>query len=274
MLFARGGLIRALDCQTLLVMRNSMKLANILLIGLLFPLLHVGAQTPSVVSPTGVLMQGKVVYPDGSAARGARIFVESNCTDTTVHLAQETIADLDGEFSMKSFDPACGKYRFFASHREAFWLPTRDHVFYEAPNGTTPTIELMAGQMPSPILIRLEQRGGEVELRAFDEATQSYIYAGLDIRREPVAEKTFGGRISTATRKDGSSHTLFLPPGSYVAEVSRYKCQGRVYFSAKPPTFRFSIKAGERQALTMKMNIADLEAKPSYDNPKAERCSR
>ena len=251
-----------------------MKLVTILLTGLLFPLLPVGAQTPSVVSPTGVLMQGKVVYPDGSAARGARIVVESNCTDKTTHLAQETIADPDGEFSVKSFDPACGKYKFFASHREAFWLSTRDHVFYEAPGERAPAIELEAGRMPSPILIRLEHRGGEMELRAFDEATQSYIYAGLDIRREPVAERTFGGRISTSTKKDGSSHTLFLPPGSYVAEVSRYKCQARTYFLAQPPTFRFSIKAGERQALTMKINIAELETKPSHGNPKAERCSR
>jgi hypothetical protein len=221
----------------------------------------------------GVPMQGRVLYQDGLTRGGARVVVESVCTNTNVHLGEDTRTGSDDSFSLKSFDPNCNRYRFSASHREAFWLPTGDNVFYVVPNGTTPLIELKPGQVPAPVLIRLEQQGGEVEIRAFDEATRSNIYAGLSIHREPVGKRTFGGNISIATADDGSSHPLFLPPGNYVAAVEGFRCHGKAYFSAKPPTFRFTIVGGVRDALTLRVNVAELLAQSSYDNPKAERCA-
>lgn len=250
-----------------------MKLTNILLIGLLLAYVHAVARPPLAVSQTGVSMQGRVVYQDGSTAAGAQVVVESACADRNVYLVHETLTGPDGSFSLKSYDPDCNRYKFSASHREAFWLPTGDNIFYVVPNGTTPLIELKPGQAPAPVLIRLEQQGGEVELNAFDEATQSYIYAGLGLRRERVGKKSFVGRMSLATGDDGSAHTLFLPPGKYVVKVDRYLCHGKEYFSAKPPTFRFTVEAGMRHALTLRVNVAELLAKSSYDNPKAERCA-
>lgn len=218
-------------------------------------------------------MQGRVVYQDGSTGAGARVVVETACANRNVHLVHETLTGPDGRFSLKSYDPDCNRYKFFASHREAFWLPTGDDVFYAAPNGTIPLIVLKPGQVPAPVLIRLEQEGGEVELRAFDEATRSYVFAGLGIHRQSAGEKTFTGSLSIATGRDGSSHTLFLPPGKYTVKVDRYGCQGKAYFSANPPSFGFTIEAGIRRTFILRVNIAELQAQQSYANPKAERCS-
>jgi hypothetical protein len=217
-------------------------------------------------------MQGRVVTSNGLAASGAHVVANSICA-STYSLVEETITNPDGYFSIKSYDPDCNKYQFSASHREALWLPTGDNGFSMTPNGTNPVIELKPGQIPAPILLRLEQQGGEVELIALDEATRSYIYAGLSIRREPVGKKTFSSRLSIATGEDGSSHTLFLPPGEYALEIDRYMCHDKIYWSAKPPTFRFTIEVGMRQTLTLRLNIVELEAKTSYANPEGKRCS-
>src|SRR6185295_4447778 len=133
-----------------------------------------------------------------------------------------------------------------------------DNIFYLVPNGTKPTIELKSGQTHPSVLLRLEQRGGEVHLRVFDEKTQSFVYAGLDIHREPEGKKTFAGGMSIATDLNGSGYRLFLPAGKYVATVGRYVCHDKNYFSAVPPRFEFEIKAGVRQTLTMKVNIAEI----------------
>jgi hypothetical protein len=214
---------------------------------------------------------GRVEYIDGSAAAGALVSAESTCTNT--HLARETTSAPDGSFSIKAPDPTCNKYRLSASHREAFWLPTGDNIFYLVPNGTTPTVELKSGQTHPSVLLRLEQRGGEVDLRVFDEKTQSFVYAGLDIHQEPERNKTFAGSVSSATDLNGSGYRIFLPAGNYVATVANYMCHGKNYFSAVPPRLEFEIKAGIRQTLTMKIDIAKIPARSSYDNTKAARCS-
>ena len=214
---------------------------------------------------------GSVEYFDGSPAGGALVTAESICTND--HLAWETTSAPDGKFSIKVSDPACNKYKLSASHREAFWLPTGDNIFYLVPNGTTPTVELKSGETHPSVLVRLEQRGGEVDLRVFDEKTQSFVYAGLDIHREPESDKTFAGGASIATGLNGSLYSFFLPAGKYVAEVSRYMCRDKDYVSAVPPRFKFEVKAGMRQTLTMKVNIAEIPARSSYDNIKAARCS-
>lgn len=249
-----------------------MAFSSSLLMSLVFFCFHTEVETNSARAQTGVLIEGRVVYPNGSPAGGAHVEAQTVCANTSTHLVQETTANCDGKFSIKSFDPTCNKYKFSVSHRETFYLPTGDNIFYIDTNGATPTIELVSGQVFAPIVLRLEQRGGEVVLSVFDEKTQSFIYAGLSIDREPVANKTFGGGISIATGDDGSSHTLFLPPGDYTVTVDRYMCHGKSYVAARPPIFKFSIKAGMREALTLKVNIAEIETTSSYDNVKAAPC--
>lgn len=249
-----------------------MSLANGLLMSLVLFCFHPEIENNLAQSQTDFHISGKVEYSDGSAAGGARVIAESTCTNN--QLVQETTTKPDGRFSMKAFDPNCNKYKLSASYREAFWLSTGNDIFYLVPNGTTPTIELMPGKPSAPVLIRLEQRGGEVELRVFDEKSQSFVYAGLSIDREPVGNKTFGGGISIATGVDGSLHSLFLPAGKYVAKVERYMCHDKTYFSASPATFKFNVRAGMRQTLTVKVNTAKIQARSSYDNIRAARCSQ
>lgn len=251
-----------------------MRFTNSLLISLLIFCVHNEIHTISAKAQTGIPIEGRVVYPDGTGAGGANVVAVSNCANTSVHLVQETITSSDGKFLIKSFDPTCNRYKFSTSQSETFWLPTGDEFFYLAPNGTTPTIELMPGKMPAFILLGLEQRGGKVELRVFDKKTGAFIYAGFSIHREPVPNKTFDGGMSDATGDGGSSHTLFLPPGNYVAGIDRFKCRGKNYFSAKPQKFKFTVKAGMREAMTMNVNIANIQTKSSYDNPGAELCSQ
>jgi hypothetical protein len=76
-------------------------------------------------------------------------------------------------------------------------------------------IEVKPEKVSSPILIRLEQQGGEVEMTLFDEATHSIVYAGLSLHREPSANKIFGGSRSFSIGDDGSSSSILLPPGDY-----------------------------------------------------------
>ena len=250
-----------------------MTFANSLLVCLLILCFDTVVGNNQTKAQTDVFLEGRVLYPDGSAAGGAHVVAESACSDTSVHLVQELSTSPDGRFSLRSFDPDCNKYKFSATHRERLWLPTGDSVFYLKPNGTTPTLELMSGHVPVPVLIRLGERGGEMDLRIFDEKTQSYIYAGFSIYRKPIGKKPFGGGMTTATGDDGSSHTVFLPPGNYVATVDRYLCHDKKYFSALPPTFTFRIRAGVRQARTLKVDIARIKPKASYDNPRAMRCT-
>ena len=77
------------------------------------------------------------------------------------------------------------------------------------------------------------QRKGRAELRVWDRSTKQFIYAGLGIYPVKVRHKKFAA-MSTATGDDGASHTLSLAPGTYVAKVERYVCNGKTYFSAKP----------------------------------------
>ena len=223
------------------------------------------------VSQSDSEIVGRVEYSDGTVSGGALVSAVSICTNNG--LVRETTSAPDGSFSIKAPDPTCNKYRLSASHREAFWLPTGDNIFYLVPNGTTPTVELKSGQTDPSVLLRLVQRGGELDLRVFDEKTQSFIYAGLDIHREPELNKVFAGSVSIATDLNGSGYRLFLPAGKYVATVGRYMCHDKTYSSAVPPRFEFEIKAGLRQTLTMKVNIAEIPSRSSYDNIKAAPCS-
>lgn len=140
--------------------------------------------------------------------------IESACEGSHVHVVQDVFTQADGYFSAKSSDPTCGTYRFLASDRPHFWLPVGNDVFYLEPNGSIPTVSLRPGIIPEPVTIVREQRGGEVEFRVSDRATNSYIGAGLGITRSRVEGHTFGA-MSIRTGEDGSSHTLFLPPGDY-----------------------------------------------------------
>jgi len=144
--------------------------------------LPAAVQTALAQSQRIVPIEGRVVYPNGSGADGARVVVASAC-DTTAHLAQITTTRPDGGFSLKSFDPNCNRYEFSTSHLKDFWLPIGDNVFYLHPNRVKPVIQIVAGKRPPPVLIRLGLQGGEVKLSVFDKRTGSFIYAGLNISR-------------------------------------------------------------------------------------------
>jgi hypothetical protein len=117
------------------------------------------------------------------------------------------------------------------------------------------------------------QRNGQVELRVWDRGTKQFIYAGLDIYPVKVRDMKFAA-VSTATGDNGSSNTLSLAPGTYVAKVARYVCNGKRYFSAKPPSFGFVVKAERRRRKTLSVDVSKIRASPSYDNPSGMRCSK
>jgi hypothetical protein len=119
----------------------------------------------------------------------------------------------------------------------------------------------------------LGPRSGYTELRVWDRKTKHFIYAGLGIYPVKVRPNPFAA-MSTATGDDGASHTLTLPEGTYLAKVERYLCNGKKYFSAKPPSVSFTVKAGRRQRKTLSVDVSKMRAESSYDNPGGERCSK
>jgi hypothetical protein len=221
--------------------------------------------------PRGIPLRGRVLYPDGSPASGANVRAETICRDSSVHFVADAVTDLDGGFVVASFDPFCGEVRFTAEYRSAFWLRTGEQVFYAGQNGTTPEIDLKSGMPPEPVTIRLEARGGAVELRVWDEATRRFIQAGLIIGRS-LTEGRPGGGMSIATGKDGSSHTLFLPIGIYTVSLWYYPCGIKTYFASEKPEDTFEIVPTERISKTLTVNTFELGASSSYDNPGGEKC--
>jgi hypothetical protein len=219
----------------------------------------------------GIPIRGRVVYPDGTSASGAKVIVRTLCEGRAYTLSRVAITQTDGSFALDSFDPDCIKIRLDASHRERFWLPTGDDVFYSRSNGKPAEIELVPGMIPEPVLIRLDQRGGEIEFRVWNETVSQNIHANVYVERLPVDGKTFGS-MSAATGDQGESDTLFLPPGEYQFSVNLFTCQGHVYVPVVPPRTRAVVRAAEHKAIVLSIDSQKMDVSRSSDNPKGKRC--
>ena len=221
--------------------------------------------------PFGIPMRGQVLYPDGTPAIGATVVAATVCPEDRAHFVKDVKTGDDGSFSIASFDPRCGHVRFTAEHRGGYWLKTGDDVFYPSTNGTTPQVNISDESPPPPVTIFLGARGGETEFQVWDEATDRFIYAGLDIEREPVNGRRFGS-ISIATGDDGSSHTRLLPEGQYRVSVTRYPCGTKTFFVATRVWESFEVTPGQKAVKRLVVNTLNINASHSYDNPSGQKC--
>ena len=107
--------------------------------------------------------------------------------------------------------------------------------------------------------------------RVFDRATTSHVEAGLGITRSRVEGHTFGA-MSISTGADGSSHTVFLPPGDYEVTIFSYPCGPKTYFTQDPTKTIVTVIEGQRVDHTIQIDVRELDAKESYNNLDGKKC--
>jgi hypothetical protein len=78
--------------------------------------------------------------------------------------------------------------------------------------------------------------------------------------------------MSTATGEAGEVHAVFLPPRRYRVSLNWYLCGSKTYFPDTKPSITVDVVAGELRPAVLKIDVATIPAKHSYDNPDAEVC--
>jgi len=240
----------------------------VLLLGLGVVACASARSTDRVAIPIDIPLRGHVVYPDGSPAVGAKVVAATICERDWAHFVSDTLTTDDGSFVIKSFDTSCGEIRFTAEKRDGFWLKTGNEVFYPRPNGTPPEIHLLGDVSPDPLTIQLDLRGGELELKVWDESAKRHIRAGLMIE----CPGAWCGAISIATGESGAAHMIFVPARRYQVSLNWYMCGSRTYFPETGPSITVDALEGQRREAVLTIDVPMIRAKPSYDNPQGVSC--
>jgi hypothetical protein len=217
-------------------------------------------------------VSGIVQYPDGKPSAGAEVTGVTACEQEPFHLVQEAKTAADGSFNLQFVNSECNRIRLSASKIDELWLKTGTDVFYTKENGTAPIIEAPATGSPAEAVIRLGERGGLVQFRVWDKATEGFIWATVYLERLPVSGARFGS-MSFATGRDGSADNLFLPEGEYQFSIRQYACNNAVYFAARSGHETFRVEVGQRVAREMSLDVRQIKTLPSYDNPHGKTCS-
>ena len=220
----------------------------------------------------GAGVSGHVLYPDGSPSEGAKVIALTECEGMPFSLVQEARTAVDGSFHLPRFQGAdCTRVRLHAEKVEELWLRTGENTFYNGNNGTTPLVDATSGERPAESDIVLGIQGGSVGIRVWDRATSQLIYAGLHVEKKSEKGATYGS-MDIATGTDGSPDTLLLPPGEYLIHVSRFQCRGTVFFASAGPYESFVVKAGQRIAKELSVDVRRIKATPSFGNPHGSSC--
>jgi hypothetical protein len=231
----------------------------------------INAQPPPAKGLINSPIRGRVILPDGTPAIRAEVEVLA-CTKDRVSLVKLVQTDETGSFSILSFSTDCADYTFKASLKREMWLSTGLDAFYLQPNGTTPFVHLEPGVVPELVTIRLNDQGGEVELRVLDEATGSYLKAGVSLKRTGAKRPNIA-LVSFVVDPVNLSYVRLLPAGNYRVEVDRYLCGEKHIWLATPIGMDFVIAARERQQVVVTVNTKSLKPSPTYDNHSASRCT-
>ena len=216
---------------------------------------------------TRIPIHGVVLRPDGAPASGARVEAVATCPGH-VDLAAQADAASDGSFSIPGFPATCTPVSLRASLLSEYWLRTGNDVFFPTPNGTAPVVRPTIGAPPTTIT--LGRRGGKLVFDVWDEATGKPIRATVSFTRANTKGRALG-ILQSATGLEGQSHSLFLPPGDYVANIDWFSCGSRSFFPSQA-AFTFSVSERAVQAVRLTVNTREMETIPSSDNPRAERC--
>lgn len=233
---------------------------------------------PSAQTDGEPLLRGRVVFSDGMFVPGAKVEATANCEGFNIN--QTTTTAEDGSFSFpvlprKMLDPDereadCKQYRFRASKREDYWLPSDENVFSGVPP-IVPTVDLPLKFPLEPIQIVLKVRGGKVSFRVWDVATDRFVGAYLAVNRKPVEGKEFGSML-IRTGDDGSPDTLLLPSGEYSAEVESYPCGANEYWTTVGPVSSFTVQAADNLDETIRIDVRNIRPSPSYDGHRRQNC--
>ncbi len=233
---------------------------------------------PSAQTDSEPVLRGRVVFSDGMFVPGAKVEATAKCEG--FDLNQTTTTAEDGSFSFPvlprtMLDPGdseadCKQYRFRASKREDYWLPSDENVF-SGVSPTAPTVDLPLKFPLEPVQIVLKVRGGKVSFRVWDVATDRFVRAHLAVNRKPVQGKEFGSML-IKTGNDGSPDTLLLPSGQYSAEVESYPCGTSEYWTAVGPVSPFTVQAADNLDETIRIDVRTIKPLSGDHGRRREKC--
>jgi hypothetical protein len=223
--------------------------------------------SPSKPAPE---IHGRVLFPDGTPAKGAQVFLYTDCFDYA-EIKNSTKTDAEGLFTFKDYLVYCGNFSLYASDPENFYIETGKQNFLKDPNGATPKINLARFSSDKQIVISLAKRGGRIIIRMADASTKKTVDCHVEIRRAGKECRACGResvRISGALNEE-----FFLPAGGYVLRIESFDCHGKTYFARNSPDFTFRIQEGRSDSVTFPVDFASLETEFSYDNPDKMKCT-
>jgi hypothetical protein len=218
------------------------------------------------------IVSGVVQYPDGKPSAGATVTGVTACQREPYHRSQEAKTAADGSFNLQFVESECGRIRLSAIKADELWLKTGKDIFYAKENGTAPIVEATTSGRPTETLIKLGERGGLVEFRVWDTATERFIFAEVYLERISVPGSNFGSKLF-ATGRDGSADTLFLPAGEYRFSIQQYACNGANYSTVSNSSHgSFTVSAGQRVSEDFSVDIRQIKPLKSNSNPHGKPC--
>jgi hypothetical protein len=216
-------------------------------------------------------VSGVVLYPDGKPSAGATVTGITACKQEPYRIVQTTKTTSDGSFDLQFGGTECDRIRLSARNIDELWLETGTNIFYIRENGTAPIVQVAADGSSTGAVINLQERGGLVEFRVRDEATERFIFAEVYLEKLRVSGASFGSMLF-ATGRDGSADSLFLPEGEYRFSVQQYVCNGADYFAASPVKGTFTVEAGQRFSKDFSLDVRQIKPLKSSRNPHGKLC--
>jgi hypothetical protein len=112
---------------------------------------------------------------------------------------------------------------------------------------------------------------GKVRVRVWDDGSKRYLRL---IHNVQLPDGSMKSVYSTGEGPEGWGREFWLPPGQYSVVLSRFPCGNDEYFLKTMLTQPFAITVGELTDVTVKLNVRQLDAAPSYNNPSGAKCDR
>jgi hypothetical protein len=150
----------------------------------------------------------------------------------------------------------------------AYCCGARGHFTMTRVDRRLPTLALPPRPKPAPPLDTTQL--GRVRVRVWEQSSQRYIRLSHSLR---LPNGSWKSAYHTGEGGDGWGRGFWLPPGEYRIEFKDFPCGSKTWFLATPLERAFVVNIGSVTSVDIVVNLREQDAKKSYDNQAANRCT-